>query len=776
MRLNSRGGNFRVGSSSRLHRGLAGLGALLLTWLAVAPTSHPVLADGSGPTFQNSALTGGGFISVLAQASDATLVAGGDTQGFFRSVDGGQTWTPQDAGLPASGYHVAALLTVGTTWFAAVGDGGVGGVAESLDDGVTWVESASGKGAAPPLFDGTNLPGETGHPRATGALLASDGTFLYAASFGRGLQRWALSSPSLAAGWQCVALCTSFLNSLTLDGKGDAFISVISRNGASKGVYEVTGLGSKVNTKALSAKKGVSTGVQELLSLGSRVYAAGANGIGYWSGGTWSVLDPAQHWYTLTGYETVAGAAPVDILYAATYAGIGANDVEQLSVSGTHVVITGLVPDGSVGATIYGTTNQWWEATDAGGAGKNLGPASMIGGCPSSSSTLCAGSSDDDFAGSNILLETHNGGVPDTLFVSGRSGIWFYNPATTPAWVPAVAGLDTTFDLAVAVDPADSSNVAATDADWNVLASTDDMNDVDDAVQPPLFTNQSSTGLGVTWDASVSPSALIISGGNRSANKLGSIWYDATWAAGGPWTSLRLPTGVSSRPIALAARAIGSDEYILLAAFQKTGVYAFTGSGTSGTWALVSAGGPGGPTISPADIHGVSLAWASDGSAVFMYDTGTHAVWESAVTGVSFAPWVKLYADASTSPGRGWVAADPNTPTVVWIANTNGLGFIDTAACTSACVPTWVTSSAGGPLATYSSVNGDYVYMASGGAAPSFWEVQVTDCAVSCPVATGFTDPYFDEVAGSPVSLAAGTDGSVYLATLGNGIAVGTAP
>jgi hypothetical protein len=53
--------------------------------------------------------------------------------------------------------------------------------------------------------------------------------------------------------------------------------------------------------------------------------------------------------------------------------------------------------------------------------------------------------------------------------------------------------------------------------------------------------------------------------------------------------------------------------------------------------------------------------------------------------------------------------------------------------------------------------------------------VQVTQCAVSCPTPTGFNDPYFDEVAGNATSLAAGADGFVYLATLGNGIAIGTA-
>jgi hypothetical protein len=765
-----------AGSSKRVHGYLAVSTALLLGGTATGLSTSIVSATGTGPAFRTSAVIGGGFMSVITQAADGTLVAGGDTEGFFRSVDGGQTWTVQDAGLPNSGYRVAALLPVGSTWFAGVGDSTNGGIAESLDDGLTWVESPHAGTGAPPVFDGTNLPGQMGNPRATGNLLATDGTYLYAASFGRGLERWALSSPKLGASWQCVALCTSYINSLTLDGRGDAFVSLIARSGASLGVTEITGLATKVKTKALSAKKGVSTGVQELLSLGTRVYAAGANGIGYWSGTTWVTLDSTTHWYTLNGYEVTPGKSPVDILYAATYAGHGAHDVEQIVVRGSTPVITGLVPSGSVGTTIYGTTTQWWEATSAGTAGANLGPQAMVGGCLSSTSPLCTGQMTDFYAGSNIDILTRDNGA-DTLLIAGRSGLWYYNPSAAPQWQPAVNGLASTFELGAAVDPADSANVAVTDADWNVLASTDEMNDVDTSVAPPFFTANNGTGYALAWDTSVSPSALIVSGGSGSTNTLGSIWYDASWATGGPWTSLPLPTGVTSRPIALAADTVAPDEYVLVAAFQKTGVYAFTGSGTTGTWTLIASGSSGGPTVSPVDPHGITLSWAIDGSAVFMYDTGTHAVWESAFAAGIFAPWVEVYADPSLTPARGWVVADPNTPTAVWISNGNGLSYVDTASCTTTpCVPTAVITGNGGPLAAYANATGDYVYMAAGGPSPMFWEVQVTQCAVTCPTATGFVDPSYDEAAGQAISLTAGSDGTVYLATQGNGMLVATAP
>jgi hypothetical protein len=755
--------------------------AVALAGTVLAFTAAPpgtVTASASGLAFANSAVEGGGFISVLAQSPTGTVIAGGDTQGFFRSVDGGVTWTPQDQGLPAAAYSVAALLDQGGTWYAAVGSGSNGGIATSTDDGVTWSYDGHAGTGTPPTFDGNNLPGQLGQPRATGDLLATDGTYLYAASFGRGLQRWPLDSASPAAGWQCVALCTSYLNSMALDGSGDAFVSVIGRTGASKGVYEITGLGPGAKTKSLSARKGVSTGVQELIHLGSRVYVAGAQGIGYWSKGSWATLDASPHWYTLTGYETSSGSPPVDVLYAATYAGKGAADVEQLVVTGSGTTITPLVPPASVSNIIEGTSTEWWEAGAAGSAGSNLGPSAMIGGCPSSTLTLCEGSTADVFAGSSILMLSEGGGL-DPLLVGGRSGVWSYDPQSSPVWSPAVMGLASTFDLAVAVDPADSADVAVADADWGVLASTDDLTSVDGLVDPPRLASVSYTGLGVTWDPSVSPSALILSGGARQTDSLGSIWYSAGWATGGAWTSLPLPAGVATRPIALTSAATGPGDYLLVAAFQGSGVYAFNGSGTAGSWSLIPSPPSGGPTVSPGDVHGVDLAWAEDGSALYMYDEGTHAVWTSTVVAGAFSPWVELYANAGASAGRGWVAGDPVTPTQVWVADSNGLGMIDTSVCAADCTPSWVipsngSSGTGGPLAAFAGADGDGVDMAGGGVQPAFWQVQVSGCAVTCPQVTQVDDPYYATVAGNATALAVGADGTAYVATLGNGVAVGS--
>lgn len=241
---------------------------------------------------------------------------------------------------------------------------------------------------------------------------------------------------------------------------------------------------------------------------------------------------------------------------------------------------------------------------------------------------------------------------------------------------------------------------------------------------------------------------------------------------------LPLPAGVTTRPIALTSAATGPGDYLLIAAFQRTGVYAFNGSGTTGSWTPIPSPLSGGPTLSPSDVHEVSLAWAGDGSALYMYDEGTHAVWMSTIAAGLFSPWTELYANTGAGAGRGWVAGDPVAATEVWVADFNGLGMIDTSTCSAGCTPAWVipssgTSGVGGPLAAFAGADGDGVEMAGGGVQPAFWQVQLTGCAVTCPQVTEVDDPYYATVAGNATALAVGADGTAYVTTLGNGIAVG---
>ena len=77
-------------------------------------------------------------------------------------------------------------------------------------------------------------------------------------------------------------------------------------------------------------------------------------------------------------------------------------------------------------------------------------------------------------------------------------------------------------------------------------------------------------------------------------------------------------------------------------------------------------------------------------------------------------------------------------------------------------------------MAAFAGAAGAGVAMAGGGVQPAFWQVQVTGCAVTCPQVTQVDDPYYATVAGNATALAVGGDGAAYVATLGNGVAVGT--
>src|SRR5262249_26035084 len=126
--------------------------------------------DPNSYRFSNSGFDGGGFMSQLAVDSSGTLMAGGDTQGLFRSSTTGSAWTTSNAGLKTTAFRqiadVAPSPIAAHTWYAAVGNANSGALLRSSDDGATWSVKAD------LIFDGGNLPSKNGHPRATGSLLA----------------------------------------------------------------------------------------------------------------------------------------------------------------------------------------------------------------------------------------------------------------------------------------------------------------------------------------------------------------------------------------------------------------------------------------------------------------------------------------------------------------------------------------------------------------------------------------------------------------------------
>ena len=134
--------------------------------------------------FSSGPIHGAGFMTVTVELPSGRLVAGGDSQGFFVTDDGGRSWLSRNVlrggADPFASRGVADLILAPVsgpggstpTIFAAVGkrEQPTAAVLRSDDEGETWVVDNGGKGI---WFDGGNLPGGgSTRSRATSRLLA----------------------------------------------------------------------------------------------------------------------------------------------------------------------------------------------------------------------------------------------------------------------------------------------------------------------------------------------------------------------------------------------------------------------------------------------------------------------------------------------------------------------------------------------------------------------------------------------------------------------------
>ena len=147
--------------------------------------AQATVATPGSARFASGPIHGAGFMTVMAELPSGRLVAGGDSQGFFVSDDGGRSWFSRNVlrggADPFASRGVASILVAPVagasgrsvpTLFAAVGkrDQPTAAMLRSDDNGETWVVDNGGKGI---WFDGGNLPGaSTPRSRATSRLIA----------------------------------------------------------------------------------------------------------------------------------------------------------------------------------------------------------------------------------------------------------------------------------------------------------------------------------------------------------------------------------------------------------------------------------------------------------------------------------------------------------------------------------------------------------------------------------------------------------------------------
>ena len=172
----------RLGSSRAVPAVLGlGIGLVVIGSLATTAYSNGLrhrgvsVGAGSGYTFAQSSIGGGGFVNVIAAdpSGNGVMLAGSDTAGIQRSTDFGVTWqADQHGSITLAEHGVAALLfdpATPQTVYAATG----GGIMELQDDGMSWAMLPAG-----PSFNAGNHSNPAGTSnlleRCTGRLLAVD--------------------------------------------------------------------------------------------------------------------------------------------------------------------------------------------------------------------------------------------------------------------------------------------------------------------------------------------------------------------------------------------------------------------------------------------------------------------------------------------------------------------------------------------------------------------------------------------------------------------------
>ena len=146
--------------------------------------AQATVATPGSARFASGPIHGAGFMTVMAELPSGRLVAGGDSQGFFVSDDGGRSWFSRNVlrggADPFASRGVASILVAPIagasgsvpTLFAAVGkrDQPTAAMLRSHDNGESWVVV---KGVNGIWFDVVNLPGaSTPRRRATSRLIA----------------------------------------------------------------------------------------------------------------------------------------------------------------------------------------------------------------------------------------------------------------------------------------------------------------------------------------------------------------------------------------------------------------------------------------------------------------------------------------------------------------------------------------------------------------------------------------------------------------------------
>jgi hypothetical protein len=719
--------------------------------LALLPPSGraAAAADASLPTtysFATSSLAGGGFENVIAAdpRHNGVLISGSDVGGLERSTDSGVMWTGDQNGTINETYHTVAAIAFDPKSPNDVYAATDAGVAESTDDGVSWTPLPPG-----PDFNGSNISNPSGEPsseRCVGNLLAVDDKTtphdIYAASWNEGVWMYDGSAWSMVAGQAQLgnAYC------LTSLAWGPGRTLDVATWGA--GIYAISGLDGTATVQPISGSPLV---VQELAGLtdGDVWGAAYTTGVGLITSGAWStkLVSAGEHYMSIAGYVT--GGADVVIA--------GSDDSQPVSGQpGLHVVLHETFDSGlswiplpasteQVSTELLGpqTGNPWWHGLYPPAL---LYSASMV---PSS-----------------IVIEHEKRG--DDLWVAGYGGIWrLLGAEGQDTFYASDTGLGSTVNHQIAIDPTtvnlprSSQRIYLGDTDWGMFSSADGFS-TQQGITDDQFTSGSTDAYDTVVDSEVSPPVVYVGVGNRDSNTQGDLLSapaPATSAAAFQSLGLAAATG-GGRPLAVGV-VDTSGTPTLIVAVDGGGMWTRTGTGPwvqdTGLFTEVQP--------SASEVAAMATGTGSQASTVYAYDPSV-GVWRSLDAGAP-GSWTLIWQHESLA-AVPFLMVDSADPTTLWVSASGGLYQLDDAASTSTF--TGVQPVISGATSGLAELNGQVftTELVPG----TGLELQVSD-----PTGANFTDLGNSELSGTLAtasSIAVASDGTVYVATAGSGVIVGT--
>jgi photosystem II stability/assembly factor-like uncharacterized protein len=622
----------------------------LLWWLwtttaVISAMSVSSVADaGQGVWTSGGPYSGDVYALAINPTNPATLYAGTNGDGVFKSTDSGGTWAAARTGLTA--WSAVYALAINPMTPATLYAGADGGVFKSTDSGGTWAAASTG------------LPNV-----GVSALAINPATpsTLYAATFGSGVFKSTDSGGTWAAA--STGLTGQRVQALAINPTTPSTLYAGTEGG---GVCKSTDSG---GTWA-AASTGLTTGSVYALAISptnpATLYAGadGQSGHGVVfkstdSGGTWAVAS--------TGLTTwsVQALAINPMTPSTLYAGTPGGGVFKSTDSGstwaasnagpTSLYAWALAINPSNPATLYaGTWGDWvFKSTDSGGTWAPTGPTNL-----------------------SVEALAINPATPTTLYAGTWNSGVFKSTDSGATWAAASAGLRDVFYLpvyprALAINPTTPATLYAglsdstTNAKGGVFKSTDS---------------------GGTWVAANNglASTSVVSLAINPATP--TTLYAGTWDSGvfkstdsgGTWTAIN--TGLTNLSVVVLAINPRTPDTLYVSTEDP---YSFTpdaeifkSTDSGGTWTAANKGLPISPIFALAiNPTNPATLYAGTNFGVFK-STDSGVTWAAAntpqwqVTALAINPSTPatLYAGTnfgvfkSTDSGGTWASAAPGLP------------------------------------------------------------------------------------------------------------------